>query len=132
MLVKEVPSPWFLLRVLILKVPNCSLWIVTLHNEAFIASSDVIMERILESQCVELVGALDLEDNGSNDGIEFGPAHWYHSSCVEKAWPNDVFGEVFLETSLLDVPSNNLNILGGHFVSDFNNMEAIVVIVVAL
>lgn len=132
MFVEEVPSPWFLFGVLVLEVSNGSLWIVTFHYEALVASSDVVMERVFESKSVELVGALNLKDNCSNDGIEPGPGHWDDSGCVKQTWPDDILAEVLLETSFLNVPPDDFNVLTGHLVPDLNNVQTVVVIVVSL
>lgn len=130
MLVEEVSSPWLLLHRLILQVLNCCLGIVSFQKVALVAISNIVMEWVLKGEGVEVV--INLEDNSTLDGVVFGPGHGDDSSCVEESWSDHLLGEVLFKTALGDMPADNLHISALHAVSDLNNMESIVVEVVAL
>jgi hypothetical protein len=120
--VEIVTAPWFLLSGVICQAIDSGYRVVTLQNDTFVALTNVVMERILKGEREELVSTLDLEDNGTDDGLELGPARGYNTGGVEKAGSDDLLGEVLLETTLLHVPTNNFNVSVCHVILDLDDV----------
>jgi hypothetical protein len=120
--VEIVSTPRLFLGGVINQAIDGGLWVVTFQNETFVALTDVVLERILKGKCEELVSALNLEDDSADDGFELTPALGYNTGGVEKAGSDDLLGEVLLETTLLHVPANNLNVSGCHVILDLDDV----------
>ena len=89
------------------------------------------MEGILKRQREGLVCSLESKNDGSDDRSEGGEGGRDGSGAVEEAGSNNVGFEVFLYSSLLHVPADDLNILFG-FVSDLDEVQSVVGPVAAL
>lgn len=131
-LIEIISSPSLLFGVMISQAADGTLGVVTFDNSALVAVANVIVEGIFEGQGEELVGAFDLEDDSSDDGVVLGPAHGDDSGGVEESGPDDLLAEVLLQAALLDVPANDLDVLVPHVVLDLDNVKPVVVVVVAL
>lgn len=106
-------------------------WIVTFFDVSFIAAVNVIMEWVFKSKSKELVGAFEFKSDSSNDCSVCSPAHWDATGGVEKSWTNFSSFEIFLESSLFHVPSDDFNNVI-RLVSDFDLMKTITIPVVSL
>lgn len=126
-----VSSPGLGLGVVVLEIADGSVRVVSLFDVALVAPVNVIMERILEGNGVELVGSLNFHGEGTNDGLVGPPRVRHQSSSVEKSRPDNVGLEVLLNSSLFEGPPHDLNV-GVRIIDDLELMKAIAAPIVAL
>lgn len=105
--------------------------VVSFLDVAFVALLDIVMEGVFEGEGEVLVGSLEFEGDGADDGPVGAPAHGDAPGSVEKSGPDFIGLEVLLDAALLHLPADDLdNIIG--FVPDLNLMETIAIPIVAL
>ena len=106
-------------------------WVISLFNVSLISLVDIVVEWILEWESVSIIGSLDLNGNGTDDGLVWSPWTGNKSGGVEESWSDDVGLEVLLNSAFFHIPAYNLD---GRvwFVSDLNLMESVVGPVVSL
>lgn len=129
--VELVAAPCGVLGLVVFQVADCTVAVVALLNVALVALVDVVVERIFEGQCEELVGALDFEGDCSDDSFVGAPREWHTAGSVEESGSDDIGLEILLDSSFLHVPANDLND-GISVISDLNLVESVVAPVVAL
>ena len=128
---KLIFAPCLSFRVMIFQVANGSNAITSFFDVTFISLVDVIVERIFERQSKGLVSTLNSDGNSTNNGFVWSPGVGDKSGSVEESWSDDVGFEIFLDSALFHVPSNNFD--GGiRIVSDLDLVETKVSPVVAL
>jgi len=128
---KLIFSPWLSFCAMILQVADGSNSIITLFNVTFVSLVDVIVEGIFEGQSKGLIGTLNSDGNSTNNGFVWSPWVRNKSGSVEKSRSDDVGFEIFFNSTLFHVPSNNFD-WGIRFVSDLDLVETKVSPVVAL
>lgn len=83
--------------------------VVSLFDMSFVTFVDIVVEWVFEGQGVSLVGALDSDGEGSDDGFVGSPGVGYESGGVEESGSDDVGFEVFFDSALFHVPSDNFD-----------------------
>eukprot|EP00178_Gracilaria_changii_P008443 TRINITY_DN2567_c0_g1_i1.p1 TRINITY_DN2567_c0_g1~~TRINITY_DN2567_c0_g1_i1.p1 ORF type:complete len:116 (-),score=11.96 TRINITY_DN2567_c0_g1_i1:2-349(-) len=89
------------------------------------------MEGIFKSDGVALLTSFNTNNKCSDDRFVGSPSVRDESGGIEKSWSDDIGFEVFLNSSLFHVPSNDFEITVS-IISDFDLMESIVVPVITL
>ena len=130
-LVEMVTSPGELLGVVVSQVGNGIILVASLLNNSLIASMDIVVEGVFEGNCVALLSPLNLDGEGSNNRLEGSPGVRDKSGGVEKSGSDNVGLEVLLDSALLHLPANDLNVAFS-VVLDLNLMESVAVPVVTL
>ena len=116
---------------MVFEVGNCSLGVVALLDGSLVSPVDIVVEGVFEGDSVVLLGALDSNNKGSDDGFVGSPGVRDKSGGVEESGPDDVGLEVLLDSSLLHVPADDFEVAVS-VVSDLDHVEAVAVPVVAL
>ncbi len=128
---KLILSPWLGLGAVVSETADGLSSVTTLLNVALISLVDVVVEWVLEGQGVGLVGALDPDGEGTDDGFVWAPWVGDESGGVEEAGADNVGLEIFLNSAFFHGPSNNLD--GGiRFVLDLDLVESVVGPVISL
>lgn len=105
--------------------------IVSLLDVALVALVSVVMERIFKCKSKELVGPLEFEGDGANDGLVGAPAHGHASGSVEQSGAYFISFKVFFEPALLHVPADNLDDVIS-LIPNFDLVEPVAIPVVTL
>jgi len=98
---------------------------------SFVAFVHVIMEGIFESDSVVFLSSLDFNSESSNNRFVCSPRVGNKTSSVKQAWPHNIGFEVFLNSALFEMPSNDFNV-GVSIISDLEKVKSIIVPVVPL
>ena len=130
-IIETVTSPGELLRAVISQVGNGLILVVSFFNNSLIAFMDIVMEGVFEGSCVVLLRSLNLDGEGSNNRFVGTPGVRDKSGGVEKSGSDNVGLEVFLDSALLHLPADDLNVAIS-VVLELNLMETVAVPVVAL
>ena len=116
---------------MITQVRDSSCRFFAFFNVALVAFVHVIMKRIFESDSIVLLSSLDSNCESSNDRFVISPRVRNKASSIEEAWSDNIGFEIFFNSALFEMPSNDFNV-GVSIISDLEKVKPIIVPVVAL
>ena len=124
-----ITSPRLVFGIMIPKICNGSIGVVSFFDSSFVSSVHIVMEWIFKSHSVVLVALLD--NKSSLHWFVTSPGVGDKSGGIEESRSYNISFEVFLNSSLNHFPANDLNVVIS-IVFDFKLVESITVPVVAL
>lgn len=128
---KLISSPRLSLRIMILQVTDGPFSVISFFDVSLVSLVHVVVEWVLKGNRVNLIGSLDAHSESSNDGLVGSPRIRDKSSGIEQSRSDYVGLEVLLNSSFLNGPSNNFQIIV-RFIPEFNLVKSVAAPVVAL